>query len=72
MSQDFTVDRQDDQPTRCFFVVEAAGMVPLVKSIADPYGIPVFSSGRIRLYHRKTRPGAISGRAAKFRSLAHR
>jgi hypothetical protein len=45
MAEDFTLDRQEGQPRQIFFVVEAAGMVPLVEEIALPYGITVISSG---------------------------
>jgi hypothetical protein len=41
----FPLDRQQGQRKRLFFAVEAAGMVPLVEQIADPYGITVLSSG---------------------------
>jgi DNA topoisomerase VI subunit A len=41
----FRLDRQRGQEPRLFFCVEAAGMVPLVEEIADPYGIKVISGG---------------------------
>jgi len=41
----FTFDRQAGQPHKLIFAVEAAGMVPLVEQIADPYGITTISSG---------------------------
>jgi hypothetical protein len=41
----FRLDRQEGQPARLIFAVEAAGMLPQVQRIADPYGIVVHSSG---------------------------
>jgi hypothetical protein len=41
----FRLDRQAGQLRRRIFAVEAAGMVPLVEQIADPYGITTISSG---------------------------
>jgi hypothetical protein len=41
----FRLDRQHGQVSHLLFAVEAAGMVPLVESIAAPYGITVISSG---------------------------
>jgi len=41
----FRLDRQRGQPARLIFAVEAAGMLPQVQRIADPYGIAVHSSG---------------------------
>ena len=41
----FRLDRQKGQPARLIFAVEAAGMLPQVQRIADPYGIAVHSSG---------------------------
>ena len=41
----FRLDRQQGQPSKLLFLVEAAGMVPLVENIAAPYGITVISSG---------------------------
>jgi hypothetical protein len=40
----FRLDRQAGQPHRLFFIVGAAGMVPMVEGVADPYGIIVISS----------------------------
>jgi len=42
---DFRLDRQDGQPARLLFAVEASGMVPQVERIAAEFGIPVHSSG---------------------------
>ncbi len=44
-AQQFRLDRQRGQPTWLIFAVEAAGMLPQVQRIADPYGIAVHSSG---------------------------
>ena len=41
----FRLDRQQGQARRLVFAVEAAGMVPQVQRIADPFGIAVHSSG---------------------------
>jgi hypothetical protein len=41
----FRLDRQESQPRRLMFAVEAAGMVPQVRHIAEPFGIAVQSSG---------------------------
>src|SRR4051812_3531477 len=41
----FRFDRQANQARRLVFAVEAAGMVPQVQRVADPYGIAVHSSG---------------------------
>jgi hypothetical protein len=41
----FRLDRQVGQPQRMIFAVEAAGMVPQIERIADPYGISVQSAG---------------------------
>jgi hypothetical protein len=45
MAEDFTRPRQRGQSCHLMFAVEAAGMVPLVEEIADPYGITVLSCG---------------------------
>ena len=44
-AENFRLDRQRGQPARLIICVEAAGMVPQIERIADPYGIPVHSSG---------------------------
>jgi hypothetical protein len=44
-AEDFRLDRQQEQPARLIFAVEAAGMLPQVQRIADPFGIAVHSSG---------------------------
>jgi len=41
----FTLDRSQGQPVRLVLMCEAAGMVPQLASVAEPYGVPVFSSG---------------------------
>jgi hypothetical protein len=40
-----TLDRQKDQPRRLVFAVEAAGMVPQIARLAEPFGIDVHSTG---------------------------
>jgi hypothetical protein len=44
-AKDFRLDRQRGQPIRLIFAVEAAGMIPQVQRIANPFGIAVHSSG---------------------------
>jgi hypothetical protein len=44
-AKQFRLDRQQGQPARLIFAVEAAGMLPQVQRVADPYGISVHSSG---------------------------
>jgi hypothetical protein len=44
-AEQFRLDRQLGQPTRLIIAVEAAGMVPQIERVADPFGIPVHSSG---------------------------
>ena len=44
-AEDFRLDRQEGQVPRLIFAVEAAGMLPQVQRVADPYGIAVHSSG---------------------------
>jgi hypothetical protein len=41
----FRLDRQHGQRRRLIFAIEAAGMVPQVQRITDPFGIPVHSCG---------------------------
>jgi hypothetical protein len=44
-SKRFRLDRQEGQPVRLIFAVEATGMLPQVQRIADPFGVAVHSSG---------------------------
>jgi hypothetical protein len=44
-AQTVTLDRQAGQPQRLQIWCEAAGMVPQLRRVADPYGVPVISSG---------------------------
>ncbi len=44
-ARNLRLDRQVGQQRRLVFAVEAAGMVPQVQRIADPFGIAVHSSG---------------------------
>lgn len=41
----YRLDRQKGQPVRLELWCEAAGMVPQLAALADPYGIPVYSGG---------------------------
>jgi hypothetical protein len=41
----FRLDRQEGQPQRLMFIVEAGGMIPQIERIADPFGIRVQSCG---------------------------
>jgi hypothetical protein len=43
--ENFRLDRQIGQPQRLIFAVEAAGMIPMIRAIADPFGITVGSCG---------------------------
>jgi hypothetical protein len=44
-AEQFRLDRQDGQTVRLIFAVEAAGMLPQIQRIADPFGITVQSNG---------------------------
>jgi hypothetical protein len=44
-AKQFRLDRQDGQERRLLLWCEAAGMAPQLQSAADPYGVPVVSSG---------------------------
>jgi hypothetical protein len=44
-AENFRLDRQEGQPRRLIFAVEASGMLPQVQRIVDPFGIAVHSSG---------------------------
>lgn len=41
----FRLDRQEGQPVRLFLICEAAGMAPMLRRTADPFGVPVITSG---------------------------
>ncbi len=41
----FRLDRQGGQHRRLWLLCEAAGMAPMLARAADPYGVPVLSSG---------------------------
>ena len=41
----FRLDRQLGQPVRLFLLCEAAGMAPMMQRVADPFGVPVMTSG---------------------------
>lgn len=41
----FTLDRQQGQRVRLWVLCEAARMAPMLARAADPYGVPVLSSG---------------------------
>lgn len=41
----YTIDRQRWQPWRVVLWCEAAGMAPQLKTVGDPYSVPVYSSG---------------------------
>ena len=45
-AEKFALDRQDGQQQRLILWCEAAGMVPQLRNITFPYGIPVYSSGK--------------------------
>lgn len=41
----FRLDRQDGQPVRLWVLCEAGGMAPMLARAANPYGVPVLTSG---------------------------
>jgi hypothetical protein len=41
----FRLDRQDGQPVRLWLLCEASGMAPMLARVANPYGVPVLTSG---------------------------
>jgi hypothetical protein len=41
----FRLDRQDGQPVRLWVLCEAGGMAPMLARTANPYGVPVLTSG---------------------------
>ena len=45
MAGRFRLDRQSGQPVRLFLLCEAAGMAPMLERAADPFGVPVITSG---------------------------
>lgn len=44
-AQRFRLDRQDGQPVRLWVLCEAGGMAPMLARTANPYGVPVLTSG---------------------------
>ena len=44
-AEGFRLDRQAGQPRRLWLLCEAAGMAPMLARAANPYGVPVLSSG---------------------------
>jgi len=44
-AQRFRLDRQDGQPVRLWVLCEAGGMAPMLARVANPYGVPVLTSG---------------------------
>ena len=44
-AQRFRLDRQDGQPVRVWTLCEAGGMAPMLARVANPYGVPVLTSG---------------------------
>ena len=44
-AQRFQLDRQDAQPVRLWVLCEAGGMAPMLARVANPYGVPVLTSG---------------------------
>ncbi|SHK69403.1 hypothetical protein SAMN05444000_1753 [Shimia gijangensis] len=45
VADSYTLDRQTGQPVRLWVMCEAGGMAPMLAKIAEPYGVPVMSSG---------------------------
>jgi hypothetical protein len=44
-AQRFRLDRQDGQPVRLWTLCEAGGMGPMLARVANPFGVPVMTSG---------------------------
>jgi len=44
-AQRFRLDRQGGQPVRLRVLCEAGGMAPMLARVANPYGVPVLTSG---------------------------
>ncbi len=44
-AQRFRLDRQDGQPVRLWVLCEAGGMGPMLARVANPFGVPVLTSG---------------------------
>jgi len=44
-AQRFRLDRQDGQPVRLWTLCEAGGMGPMLARVANPFGVPVLTSG---------------------------
>lgn len=44
-AQRFRLDRQARQPLRLWVLCEAGGMAPMLARVANPYGVPVLTSG---------------------------
>jgi len=44
-AEEFTRDKQESQAYRVYLLAEAAGMIPQLARVAEPYSIPVMSSG---------------------------
>jgi hypothetical protein len=44
-AQRFRMDRQQGQPVRLWVLCEAGGMAPMLARTANPYGVPVLTSG---------------------------
>lgn len=63
------LDRTQGQPSRLIVSCEAAGMVPQLARVADPYGIPVISSGGFESTterHRLAEEAAVEARLTEF------
>ena len=71
-AQRFRLDRQNGQPARLIFAVEAAGMLPQVQSVADPVRNRGPQLGWIRQPHSQVPSGHPSGPVAACRGPAHR
>lgn len=46
-AQRFRLDRQAGQPVRLWVLCEAAGMAPMLARAANPFGVPVLTSGGV-------------------------
>jgi hypothetical protein len=67
----FRFDRQTGQPAHLLFAVEAAGMLPQVERIADPFGIAVQSCGEFDSTQRSTswRRSLATGHEPKWKRI---
>ena len=56
-AEELRLDRMEDQPRRLVLWCEAAGMVPQLRRIADPYGIGIYCGGSTGINQNTARGG---------------